>query len=396
MHSVAYPYSIACCLVLSFVFAGAGQVVADTSASQLSGNSDQDFDLASLNPYRFNDFFDSRDAELSGTLELDGSNANGLYGDENEQSLRRARLGAGIDLTGIIAIDLTLDFDAEESDLGVQEARLKIELSKEADVHIGLMKQPFGMENNSSSKNLQLLERSLATDAFTPGRAVGLLYRRESDRSFFSFGVFADQEESDNTSVAGRFVWTPVNEKRSVRHLGFGLHYQNNETGEYRIRSDGSIQTAENFIRSERFNADAFGTAALEAGWMEDSISLQGEWFVQSVQLTDEGDAPLLSGGYLQLGWVLGNGRRKYSRGRFGRAVSGGNDRSTELILGYSLLRTRDNDEGDDAEEFSIGLHQHINQYLKISGQLFSVRLDDGSESVQDGRGALVRLQALF
>jgi len=352
---------------------------------------------------QFSNLAETHDAEFNATLVLDANTSTGVFGEDIDSAIvRRARLGAGIDITDRIATDITLDFDANadtdqgEDTVNLHELRFKFELGENTDLHFGLLKQAFGMERNSSSKYLRTPERSLATDALTPSRAYGLSLRQQWSSLYLNVGAYTDQEEQQNSSVAGRLVWNPIDEKQSVRHYGIGFHYENREEEEYRIRSDASLHPAENFVRSSRFNATSVATVGLEAAWMEDSVSIQSELFAQRLGLAEGADDPTFTGAYWQLGWVLGDGRRKYSRGRFGAPVVGKSAASTELTIGYGYLKTRFDGDGDVAEDITLGVNRQLNDYFRLSAYVFGIRVDDGGADLESGRGALLRLQAVY
>ena len=42
------------------------------------------------------------------------------------------------------------------------------------DIIVGQDKEPFGLEELTSSKNLSFIERSMVSSAFTPGRNIGI------------------------------------------------------------------------------------------------------------------------------------------------------------------------------------------------------------------------------
>ncbi len=340
-------------------------------------------------------FAQRHNLDFNASLVLDASSASGVYGDEATAIIRRARFGASAEITDQIEADFTVDVDTDEERLELQEGRLKFEFSKNGDMRLGLMKQPFGMERSSSSKYLRGPERSLATDVFTPDRGIGVNLNYEWPKAFVSVGAFTDEEEQENNSIAGRIVWVPVDAKRSVTHLGLGFHQVNVESDSYRIRSDGSLHSASNFFRSSRLLAESVSTLGLEGGWMRNAFSMQSELFVQQLDLIDSNDSPVFNGGYWQAGWVLNDGRRKYKGGRFGRATAGKATAATELVFGYSMVDTRFNSDGDVAEEFTVGVHRQINESIRLSAHVFGVRLDD-SGSKEDGSGVLLRMQATY
>jgi phosphate-selective porin OprO/OprP len=77
-----------------------------------------------------------------------------------------------------------------------------------ATVTIGKQKEPFGLEQLTSSKDISALERSAMTERYTPGRSGGIQLSGKGDNWTYGIGYFeADGNGSDdfnNTAVTAR------------------------------------------------------------------------------------------------------------------------------------------------------------------------------------------------
>ncbi len=333
--------------------------------------------------------------DVFGRLEVDAFNADGVYGEGTDNSLRRARLGGGVEFTSNLSAELTLDFDQETKDVSINDLSVKFDLPLKNDVYIGLIKVPYGLEKNSSSRTLRTVERSLATDAISPDRRVGLLLRQNKSQWFRSAGIFFDENREKVSMFSGRVVWAPVDTKLNVLHFGGSVYHEILNDERFRLRTDGALQSASNFVRSDSFDAEQVTALAAEFAWMRNSLSAQSEVMVQQLGGVDGGDKPLFFGVYGQVGWVF-NGRRKYSAGRFRSAVGNDQDSSTEATISYSYLDAEHEGEGDIGEELVIGLNRQVTEHLRLSAHVFGTRVSTGGPELETGRGGLVRLQLSY
>ena len=339
------------------------------------------------------------DVELDALLMLDASSAGGLHGDgearRNGASVRRARLGLGGDIGERAEAELAVDVDPDEGGVELHELSLGYRLSSINELALGFMKQPFGLENASSSSRLRTMERSVATNAFAPDRGVGLAWVAEGSNRLLAAGVFVDPDAEGAREASARTVWAPVDEDRSVLHVGASGAYRDNAGEAYRIRDEGGIADGDNVVRSGKFAPDGVATVGLEAAWARDSVSVQAEWFGQRLSGGDvpRGAEPEFTGAYVQGGWVLGGGRRKYSKGRFGKVVGGRLERPVELVAGAGTVDLSHAGRGDRARQYLVGANVQLGERLRINAQLQRLLVEGADRTVERGDGALLRLQ---
>ncbi|MCP4693383.1 MAG: hypothetical protein GY859_35415, partial [Desulfobacterales bacterium] len=166
---------------------------------------------------------------IGGMLQADYRHFN--YRDEdpakNKFDLRRARLF----LKGKIPGDFDYKFEYEFQGAGTRrllDAYVDAHLFPFVSVRIGQFKEPFGLEQYSSDKNLFFAERSMGC-YITPGRDVGLMAHGSllNDRIHYGVGLFngdgpddATGGDVDSPQWAGRLVATPFR--------GAGIEYLEN------------------------------------------------------------------------------------------------------------------------------------------------------------------------
>jgi len=282
----------------------------------------------------------------------------------------------------------------DDSSAELHKASLGYQLAKTADIQLGFIKQPFGLESSTGSKRLRTLERTMASNAFSPDRGVGITFSKRAGNAAFSAGFYEDKELDDVQSASIRAVWAPISEKRRVLHFGTSYSVKDNAQNEYRIKNSGNIASGNNFLESAKFNAQRINTAGLEAAASMGSLLIQGELFHQTVELDSSNtNEPAFTGGYVQAGWTFGNRYRKYKNQKFAK-TSGSSNRVVELVAGFGTVDARHENRGDQAQEFTLGLNYSFSKNLMLGLQVQKVDALHNNETLESGTGALVRFVA--
>lgn len=155
---------------------------------------------------------------------------------------------------------------------------------------IGEMKEPFGLEELTSSKYIDFIERALPSDAFSPGRHVGVSAGAHGENWSAKFGVYTTSLEDTSVNpspeiaanqavpnsvatggkqyldLTGRLTFAPIHEKDALLHIGGGGRYQivNSATGQSQakvLRLGNSLRTEANILRE-----NLLGTPDLSCG----------------------------------------------------------------------------------------------------------------------------------
>ena len=95
-----------------------------------------------------------------------------------------------------------------------------------ATVTIGKQKEPFGLEELTSSKDISALERSAMTERYAPGRSGGIQLSGKGSNWTYGIGYFEaggdGSDDFNNTAVTARGTFAPVQTNNAVVHLGAG------------------------------------------------------------------------------------------------------------------------------------------------------------------------------
>jgi phosphate-selective porin OprO/OprP len=215
----------------------------------------------------------------------------------------------------------------------------------------GNMKEPLGLEHQTSSRFLDFMERSFNQDAFTGpfnnGFTPGMMIWNvaESRRATYQLGVFKNTTNvfaygvGDGEYAAdGRLTWLPYFDEdsngRGLFHLGISGSLRDPDEGVVRYRSRGSLRNGPGafnpvFADTGTFFADQQQQIGAEAALVWNSWHLQAEYFGSN----NTNARPLVGPGafgdvyvdgyYVQALYFLTGEHRAYDheRGAFGRVV---------------------------------------------------------------------------
>jgi len=338
--------------------------------------------------------------DFDALLMLDTAKADGAYTKNNPDdfddlsNVRRLRFGIQGDISKNLSAEFGVDVDTEDSSIDVHDASLRYSIAKKKYIELGLVKQPFGLEQSSGSKRLRTLERSIATNAFSPDRGLGVLWARNKSNHYQSLGAFSNPNIDNAFDISARFAWSPVAKKRNAVHLGGSINYRDIGNERFQIRSSGNIEQGRNFLKSAKYDTADLLTLGLEGAWSRKSLLLQAELFSQRLSLEETAteDDPVFTGGYVQASWIFGNGYRKYKGDGFGKIAGTNKSRNSELVAGFSTVDVRHNGTGDKAQEFTLGLNLQVAKSVRLSAQAQRVDVLTNQQSNESGESVSLRI----
>ena len=124
-----------------------------------------------------------------------------------------------------------------------------VKLPAFGNIYVGKFKAPFGLEELTSSRFITFQERSL-TDAFVPGRQVGVLLKNSvfDKRIHWAFsmtrsdsnGTVDSLTDSPDNNFTFRLAAMPYQaSKTQLAHVGLAYHLQMEEDFRFRARPEG-------------------------------------------------------------------------------------------------------------------------------------------------------------
>lgn len=326
---------------------------------------------------------------------------------EDGTEFRRVRLYFEGLIYGNTEYKLQLDFAGGDADLkDVYLGLLDFPIGK---LRFGHFKEPFSLEELTSSKYITFLERALP-NAFAPSRNAGFMLHSSAfeDRMTWAAGVFRDTDDygedvdDGGYNVTGRVTALPVYEDNgaSLLHLGAAYSYRNPDDAlRYRERPEAHLTSR--FVDTGTFASDRVDLWGLEAAWVNGPLSLQAEYIRADADRTGTGSDVDFDGYYVQASYFLTGEHRNYktSSGAFSRVKPknnfrfGGGPGAWEVAFRYSELDLDDKDiTGGRLENMTAGLNWHLNPNMRIMWNYVHADKEDVGEADM----LLMRLQVDF
>lgn len=347
--------------------------------------------------------------DLSARVLVDADYYQSFWSRDDDDSngelyLRNARIEMEYDFPAgweaALQVDVEADSDGSDVDLG--STYLRYTQWKFADITLGKMKEPLGMERNTSSARLMTIEGAMMTRAFTPGKSWGVhLFDANKRRRWALAAVVEDDQDNDHkedspTALTGRYTWSPINTKEQTLQVGGSASIRDWNKNRFRIRSRAEVDSGDKVVRSADFIADQQTVLGFEGVWRNGSLQVQGEYMLTRVEELNGPDWDY-QGYYITGSYLLTGEQRKFKKGEFlalkPQAASG----AWELVARYSYLDVRDRGLGSKAAIVTLGVNYYYRRDLKLMLALLhpdisgSVRHDD-----PDGNAASIRIQYLF
>jgi len=332
-------------------------------------------------PYKF---------QLGGRIQYDYNNSelNGVT-DEDEFDIRRARIFAKGSVSENWHFKAQFNLDGDGGDDNVEDLYIRYTgFGKAANVTIGNQKQPFALEEQTSSKDISILERSSITELFSIGREEGVqLHGKLGGNQTYGVGVFfADTDSEDageELGFAARYTIAPIKTDTSVLHLGVGYRFSDFED----LDEDGD------FGIDDAFN--------IEAAYAAGPFHIQAEYFDgDAIVGTGFGDVEVdVDGFYVQAGYILTGETRPYSGGKFKRVNPGSKLGAWELVARYEDGNGNFGDVelgtllgGAEADSYTLGVNWYAHKNVRLG-----VNFTDGDDNFgNDGQEFRVRFQLTY
>lgn len=325
-------------------------------------------------------------ASISADDEVENALGEGFEGFGTE--FRRARLF----MSGMIykVAEYKAQFDFAGDEVTAKDLYLGlIDIPFVDKIRIGHQKEPFSLEEQTSSKYITFLERGLP-NVFSPGRNMGVQIMNSAldKKLFWGAGVFWDTEDGAENfndfadyNITTRVTGTPwyKDDGRRLLHLGLGYShlFRNNEKTEFRFRQRPEVHLAQartvdtgDIDDFDRFY-DSGDLIGVEAAVVFGSLSVQGEYIQAMVDGVNEDYD--FNGAYVYASYFLTGESRPYKGGSFSR-VKPNNDFDLQGGLGaweitarWSYLNLNDGGiYGGEETNYTVGVNWYLNPALRV------------------------------
>ena len=324
--------------------------------------------------------------EIGGYIMLDHDYRGPFYDKTSQEyqhnsEIRRSKLGIKYSPNSAFQSKLQIKYSRqfpESGSLSLGDAYLRLEHPSRNALQFGKMKQPFSLQQLTSSSAIGAIERSLPTSAFSPGRSIGLQFDRKKKRYTLATGYFIDRETEDEFSLNNfdifklnngdieaatlRATCAPYLKKSLNLHLGFSTSKQWFNGKKIQFKERGEVHSADSIIRSARFYAQSGLLYQFEFAYQAHNTLIQAELFSNIITPKNNTNWHF-KGGYVQLRHHFsGNYRYKYGKYKSSKYQHQG----FEFILRQSYLDLREHEVGSEASISLIGLNYSFNKYFKL------------------------------
>lgn len=324
---------------------------------------------------------------------------------EDASEFRRARLYVSGTIYKRVEFKVQYDFAGGDADL--KDAYIGFKDTPIGDVKVGHFKEPFSLEELTSSNYITFLERGL-NNVFAPSRNTGIQVSDGGDRYTWAVGAFRESDDfgfsegDGKLNLTGRVTGLPVYADKGSRlvHLGLGLSSKDLGDARFRYRQRPEAHLSPRFVDTGSFDAERALLADLELAVVSGAFWATAEYTVADMDAGPLGD-PSFDSYTVEAGWFLTGESRPYKKssatfdrvkpkGIFGKDGGRGAweiaGRVSSLDLGDAAL------DGGKLDDISLALNWYPNPASRV--MLNWVHADQADLGEADF--ILLRLQVTF
>ncbi len=304
---------------------------------------------------------------------------------EDGFEFRRVRLYGAGKIYG--NTDYKLQFDFAGNDVSLKDAYLGFPtLVPLGYLKVGHFKEPFSLEELTSSKYITFMERALPVGAFSPSRNAGaqLSNHHLDDRLTWAAGVFRDVDaEVESRSEGGynltaRLTGLPwyAEDGAKLFHLGVAASRRDPKANDREIEFETrpALHLAPKLVGTDALLADQASLLGAETALVYGPLSLQGEFITANADLIDGAGNANFDGAYVEASYFLTGEHRKYkkSAGAFSRVkpkqnYGDGGLGAWQVATRYDYVDLDDADiMGGKLDALTFGLNWHLNPNTRI------------------------------
>ena len=300
----------------------------------------------------------------------------------NGTEFRRVRFFNSGNIYSNINYKLQLDFaggNVKAKDIFIEITELPVV----GNIKIGHFKEPFSLEELTSSKYITFMERPAVT-SFNPSRNTGIMLHNNAygTRVSWQIGWFRNtdnfgnnEDAANNQNLTFRLAGLPFYKEKEHRFLHLGMGYSSrSELNEYSISSEPEAHMAGKYVKTGTISdVNRVNLINGEMAFVSGPFALQGELFQSSVNTHLSGSLDF-NGNYVQISYLL-TGENKNYKGPgegFGRINPrnnfNGEDNGIgawEVALRYSSIDLIDK-EGRHMNLFTAGVNWYLNPSVRI------------------------------
>lgn len=343
--------------------------------------------------------------QVGGYVMLDYDQYGAFHNKKDSQSedhleVRRSKIGIKVFPKEAVSAELEFTYHNEyqqEEEFEVADAYITYTSQNDWSAQFGKMKEPFGLERQTGSTSITGIERSMVTTAFSPGRNIGAMLKFSEPHYSIALGVFEEDAPQSPQAITSRATYGFIQSEQATKHIGVSMSFRDLKDQEFQIKERGESNSADNIIRSAKFDAQSQQVIQLESAWITKKLRLQSEVSLSSIKQIN-GEDWLYSGFYLQASYLLNKGgsgaKYRYKNNKIKTKTKKG---TWELVARYSGLDLQDNNIGSEASLLMFGVNHYINNQFRIMANILLPEISGNTvDDDQSGNGVSVRAQYTF
>lgn len=338
--------------------------------------------------------------ELGGRVMWDGDSYDGVLNLEHDGErrfngqLRRAR----IEMSGNLPSDFDWKFDVnflENGDAEVHAAGLRYSGWRFANVFVGRDKEPFSLEELTSSKAISTIRRNFLVEATDADNQPHYGVRLDGfvGPVGWSAGLFnpngnpQNADGGDRIAFTGRLFGAPLNSGDRVLHLGAA--YSDRNLDEAELLPGFAVRAAESADRlpSSLLLTREDRQAGLELLYLHGPFSVQAEQFWRDMKGAEDNPDGQVRSHYLQATWTVTGETRGYkaSSGVPDMVQPRGEHGAIELVAkAERIVFDRGAGADPEATSYLVGANWYANRAVKLMFDVSWFSTDDVVESGAD------------
>ncbi|MDE6452247.1 MAG: hypothetical protein K2L23_08220 [Odoribacter sp.] len=325
------------------------------------------------------------------TEKLQGSVNGRVYFDGTAFFKDKTHLGSGATISDIrLGVSGTYENFSGKIDIGFAKKSISLKdvffqynFRPHSYARIGHFAEPFGLDYMESSGNIRFINAGCVTEAFAPGRKLGLEYIGWSKQFWYAGGLFGDThfdqkldyKGNDGYALTARGVYNPLKSKGRILHAGMAMSFRTpdalkDNTARRSVSYGanlGSMVNSTKFVNAEISDVNHTFKVAGEFIGAVGRFSLQGEYFHTQANRKQDLKKYKAWGTYGQIGFLaIGTG---YEYATSWARLELPKPGSLEFALRYSCLDLNDKSTGilgGQQQQITFGCNYYWKKFVRL------------------------------